>query len=1533
MDPNHWNTYNLQYGHATTSGLPPSHTSLNRLDLSSGLGISHSLQASHSQIGGRTMAALPTVNYSLGVPLIDSMSAQQNHKAMSLGQSQILFDSQIRVAPEQQSSTFSRYESSKAITRESMTRSQFLEAARMWAPSSSLYNHQFLQDVPSAAVGTLASTPSSGGGNITSKSNQMNEPPPAHSSNVARIAQRNPHPAELHYGRSSETLMPSSLSQIYSLNSIGKHIPSNIQQQSLHRQTPVHSQQSYSSNNDIEDLSSNSQSQLYSSYANISGTDSQDFSSGQLSGDLSYEAVSPAPQINDNSQVSQEQSTFSIVHFPDLANLTSEHAHTLADKFQENDFRLKMDSSRLQQHDVMLSPIPGQRQDLSSSLKIPKDNIHMLSMQMNQRSSQFQPALMMGMNMSPGPGNSMNSIHSTSLSQVSQNNSLTTSSMQQPATPIPIQALADSTTKPKRARNRRKKDPPQDNSPVNDLKKSSSQPAQMSHHTSNILNMPLTSHISTLSLGSHASQGSHLQHPGYRNSGGSNQFTTRDTQRAQTPSMPQNYSLQDHQSHAYVPPQSPKIPLTPNQNLMRTHGDFILPNRMGSEKSVSSFKQTASQQQSQQRKSLESTAKNSNCQNNQVFRSNIPDNQQQIQSFSSLSGLIANSGQQRGSPMQDSRSGSNRMQSFTDQSTHHKIVSQMSPLGQPSPQSSDSVGYVGSKALLGHVGHLGSQSMSISHSPVDSRPVSVDHCYDPGHPPGLIDAQDTNQFQLDFTGQPFLEQLVGGHPSLTILSSSYAHSSADSGEAVFTTLVSPAESARLHQHQDSATNEGNFRPTYHGEAVHEIRPIGPMGGNLGMDDVSLNALFEAQRSLDNEGVMGHQQSSSQSYSNSEPEKMTLTFVPHIVEDDELGHFSLSNTTDSVPMTINNHEDHGHKKDSFQDSFLSYLQGHKQETLSSVSSSAVTKKPQLPKYIPEPRRPRPAATQKDSLNFSDSEDTQSLSGRARDYNFSDNDSSHKSESDREGYSVQRTSELAVKITLPKSKKKSKFGPFAESTLLKDSMRKNREGALKRKRRKSKHKEPTDLGEDFWPGNGSEEEGNSKSHPVVQHPSPPPMRTSIGRKAKEKCIEKTTKQKPFSGTESSTEEEYVPHKGRVGYKSDASDKNYDSDKDPVWMPFSVDLKQGHEFDEKRKKIRRPRMKISNAKSSKSFSHRSSHPAVSVTTLSPAPLASNKIDNLSVDSETSITDLEENNFQIGMYVIEKKDLQNFKSYPIWRLEPGNMIRKFEMFIDNNTVHHIAVATFSNWVKSMENQFELIRVREIPTTNSSDAFRVEVVEECRPKPSSNGRLELQYEDDPLVDTFNIYLQVFLSQALEPTFLSAILDTNDKFYAEAINQIDHMIEAKCQEITKLAHWKSSFLEWLHRCPLMKEIERPNLKQPCQASENSSPPTIKSVLLYGNPYDRFLLTEFPSENSGSSQEFMIGKVAAYYVRTYHNLYHFKYWLQQRCEAKVKMMKESSKAENFTDEVILDKCLENSTWVLSLFDSFKNLLKFGGEMPR
>ncbi|XP_005093638.1 uncharacterized protein LOC101852308 [Aplysia californica] len=1568
MDPNHWNTYNLQYGHSTP-----------------GLGLSHTLQATHGSLGGRSVPTLPPVNYpGLGVPILDTMAplatgiaAQPTHKAMSLAQGQLVFDSQGRVSTEHEPSNISRYDTtgSKAFSRDAVARNQqFLEAAaaRVWGSAnfspSSIYNQfgTLLSDVSNVPATAVSTSPGAGSASITaSKANQgqLHEPPPAHSSNVARLStiQRTPHTPDLFYARSSESLMPSSLAQISTLYSdaLGKQAGGSQQQSSsssssLHRQTPVHVPV-FSSHGDIEDLSSNSQNQLYGSYANLSVTDSGEFSSAaQLAGEMSYEAVSPATPLNENTvQVSAaDHASFSIVQFPDLANLTSEHAHTLADKFQANDFRLKMDSrvNPTPQQDSLVSP---------PQLKVPKEmsNVHAALSMHNPRSSLFQAG--MGTQISSPSLSVIGQVQPASiinhpLPLVSQSAAFTTSSMQQSQAPIPVQALADSTTKPKRVRNRKKKSEsnPPPTSPTNTKKSSvmSMNPNSahnnqqlpqhhQQHQSSHILNMPATSlanisslPLNTAQLNQNSQQMQPQQQQTFRTIAGTNQYSSREAQRAHTPSVQQNFSAQEDQGHGYNPIPSPKPPGGTNQNVMRSQRDFALPGRVPSEKS-SNYKQH------QRKPSGDSSSDPSNAQSNQLYRSNIPENQQQQQHIQNYrAGLMGNGGQ-RGSPMPlDNRGSGGGGRIYSEHSAQQKLSTQLSPLGQPSPQGSVASDSFNNKMPSAATSQMMNPGMC--QSPMNSRPVSVEPTavmshggYNNSQQQTLQENQDNGQFQIDFGGPPFLEQLV---TPMAVPATSYAHTTAESGEVVFTTLVTPAESARLQQQQQtplppppqtSAESDASFRPTYRGETVHEIRPIGPLGGPVPIDDVSFSSFFANQ----GQGVVPIQQQQHQQPVSQPQEEVrrNLTYVPHISEDDELGHFNTSSMAEPVPMIKKEVTEPAAQRkfhrDSFQDSFLNYLQGHKQETLSSVSTAAVTKKPMLPKYIPEPRRPRPPPPPpKETITFSDFEEGHghaSLKGKDLLSSLSDNDnSSQKSESDKEGYSVQRTSELAVKITLPKNKKKNKFGPFAENSLLKESMRKNKEAArFKSKKKKGKYREDSD-GEEYAPGDMSEEEIILQEEPVIREPTPPPVRTSIGRKAKEKSMEKTKKRKKHTESGSSEDEAAVAFAVK-GYKSDDSDKDYDSDKDPVWMPFEVDLKQGHDYEEKRKKSKKPRLRLPSNKSIRTLPHKTA-----VAPVGPVGVASAARKMLVSTATPAAGHSKDGGFKIGQYIIEKKDQQNYESYPIWRIEQGNMIRKFELRVEDGVIRHCAVGTFSTWMKSMENQFEAIQVKELAGKNKSELMVVEVMEESRPKPPSDGRLETRYEDNPLVDTFNIYLQVFLSQALEPSFLKAIIETDEKFYVDALNQIDRLIGVKCQEITKITQWKKSFQDCLHRSPLMKEIDRPNLKQPCQACENSSPPTIKSVLLSGHPYDRFLLTPIGG-GSDIAQEFMIGKTAAHYVRPYHTLYHYKYWLRRRCDTKVKMIKESNKGKDVPSENILDKCLENRNWVLQLFDDLISLLRF------
>ena len=44
----------------------------------------------------------------------------------------------------------------------------------------------------------------------------------------------------------------------------------------------------------------------------------------------------------------------------------------------------------------------------------------------------------------------------------------------------------------------------------------------------------------------------------------------------------------------------------------------------------------------------------------------------------------------------------------------------------------------------------------------------------------------------------------------------------------------------------------------------------------------------------------------------------------------------------------------------------------------------------------------------------------------------------------------------------------------------------------------------------------------------------------------------------------------------------------------------------------------------------------------------------------------------FQIGRYVIDKKDVKNVDNFPIWKIESGILLKKFEMHIVKGKMMH---------------------------------------------------------------------------------------------------------------------------------------------------------------------------------------------------------------------------------------------------------------------
>ncbi|KAL4225547.1 protein of unknown function (DUF4211) [Mactra antiquata] len=317
-------------------------------------------------------------------------------------------------------------------------------------------------------------------------------------------------------------------------------------------------------------------------------------------------------------------------------------------------------------------------------------------------------------------------------------------------------------------------------------------------------------------------------------------------------------------------------------------------------------------------------------------------------------------------------------------------------------------------------------------------------------------------------------------------------------------------------------------------------------------------------------------------------------------------------------------------------------------------------------------------------------------------------------------------------------------------------------------------------------------------------------------------------------------------------------------------------------------------------------------------PAASSNNKEKQNTQDQEITSTTNEIEEFMTGKFVLDIKDKSNVDNFPIWKIESHILLKKYEAVIKNGKIYHKPVTVYRGYKDNhIDKNYLPVKVT---TVTQLPGDLVEVDEEYKPKVEINSSLEEEYEKNPLLRHFYVYMQIFLSQALEPGFLSAV--TDDQTYMTPLSEIDKIVEQKKVNIERKVKWTSEFKEGLNKCPYLREVQKEVSNKTCEATIDSKEHVEESLFLFGYAYDKDTLKQ--TGDSHTATEYKIGKTAMKYVGMYHQLCHFKYNLYDKCLAKVKLIRESN--ENIAVEDIMDKCLENKFWVLQNFEHFMNIIE-------
>jgi hypothetical protein len=334
--------------------------------------------------------------------------------------------------------------------------------------------------------------------------------------------------------------------------------------------------------------------------------------------------------------------------------------------------------------------------------------------------------------------------------------------------------------------------------------------------------------------------------------------------------------------------------------------------------------------------------------------------------------------------------------------------------------------------------------------------------------------------QLDlqaFSTQPYMEQLVSGQPVRLIPGNVYSEA--------------------MHVAAGMPVFPGPFGyQTGEGTTIDE-------GAFASLFDSGQGGVKQQEQSMDNSVAEMQQQQAAASAPS--PDKNSATCTNPVEQDDELCNFarpppelSENKSTPAKPqpgihtpsVAVVKQEEEvkpaaitpAKAGPGFQDSFMNFLMGKKQETLSSVTSATIGEKPQLPKYIPEPRRPPPPRPDPSSstVTFSDDDDDSNVGAAVKNalHTLGHDSDSYDSDVREQGYSVQRgTKDLTVKITLQNTLKKQ------------HGSRRGRPPGTGRGGR----------GGGQGAGRGRGADPNKAK--AGREPTPPPPRESIGRRAKD------------------------------------------------------------------------------------------------------------------------------------------------------------------------------------------------------------------------------------------------------------------------------------------------------------------------------------------------------------------------------------------------------------------------------------------------
>jgi len=270
-------------------------------------------------------------------------------------------------------------------------------------------------------------------------------------------------------------------------------------------------------------------------------------------------------------------------------------------------------------------------------------------------------------------------------------------------------------------------------------------------------------------------------------------------------------------------------------------------------------------------------------------------------------------------------------------------------------------------------------------------------------------------------------------------------------------------------------------------------------------------------------------------------------------------------------------------------------------------------------------------------------------------------------------------------------------------------------------------------------------------------------------------------------------------------------------------------------------------------------------------------------------------------------KSDFKWQKSPCLWRIDGKNLLQKYEPIPHEGGTAYRNISTYSSW--NLNNKGLYVPIEAEFSFQSKTETVVSFDPTTVTLPVRDDIAKKIYDEGvAILDTFKIYLQTLLSQALDSNFLTEITKENDEYFLTSISAVEeHWVAPRSAILSGKITWKKDLLKIVETHPIFSLSCVTSGEKTCDSCAGRNP--TRKFQFHSKTYELETLEE--SESSKSSHVYLLCLSCTDHVILYHQLFHIRFDLFSCCKVKVAEHKRDN--AQVDGPTMLKACLAHHQW--------------------